>query len=318
MISYDDPCRKNPNRMRNPSSGFRHKDTVPRPTLADCRWALTMPFTLSHPAIVWPLDRLGLPTTAMVIGSMTPDLPYFLLLDANCKIGHDWLIGLHGIDMAFGFVLLTLWSILLRRPTLALLPEPARVRLDGPEPLPWSDAHRLVFTMLALWLGALSHLIWDSVTHGSRDDWWAATIWPALDKLVLLPIGPSLSVPEAFQLLSSSVGLLVVCVWITIVLRGRRPRPDALMATWSGRVKVMLVGSWMILSILVGMGYAAFRSFVDPSLSNRNFLINSAVAAIAGGFILSVLHAVFWRLRFAKGLAEAGGKTLRPSSAEPT
>ena len=37
-----------------------------------------MPFTGSHPAAVLPLMRWGLMPSALVIGSMVPDLPYFL------------------------------------------------------------------------------------------------------------------------------------------------------------------------------------------------------------------------------------------------
>ena len=37
-----------------------------------------MPFTLAHPAVVLPLRGLGLPMTALVAGSMAPDLPQML------------------------------------------------------------------------------------------------------------------------------------------------------------------------------------------------------------------------------------------------
>lgn len=39
-----------------------------------------MPFTGSHPAAVLPLLRWGLIPSALVIGSMSPDLGYFLPL----------------------------------------------------------------------------------------------------------------------------------------------------------------------------------------------------------------------------------------------
>ncbi len=38
-----------------------------------------MPFTLAHPAAVLPLRRLRLlRTVPLIIGAMTPDMPYFL------------------------------------------------------------------------------------------------------------------------------------------------------------------------------------------------------------------------------------------------
>ncbi|MDQ7908342.1 DUF4184 family protein [Phytohabitans sp. ZYX-F-186] len=42
-----------------------------------------MPFTGSHPAAVLPLVRWGLPPAALVIGSMVPDLPYYLPTPVN-------------------------------------------------------------------------------------------------------------------------------------------------------------------------------------------------------------------------------------------
>ena len=41
-----------------------------------------MPFTVSHAAAVLPLQRLGLPLTALMIGSMAPDFGYFFSPDA--------------------------------------------------------------------------------------------------------------------------------------------------------------------------------------------------------------------------------------------
>jgi hypothetical protein len=37
-----------------------------------------LPFTGSHPAAVLPLLRTPLPASALVIGSLTPDLPYYV------------------------------------------------------------------------------------------------------------------------------------------------------------------------------------------------------------------------------------------------
>jgi hypothetical protein len=39
-----------------------------------------MPFTLAHPAIVVPLALQRLILSALIIGSMTPDLEYFIRL----------------------------------------------------------------------------------------------------------------------------------------------------------------------------------------------------------------------------------------------
>jgi len=40
-----------------------------------------VPFTGSHPAAVLPLLRTPLPSAALVIGSLVPDLPYYRRAD---------------------------------------------------------------------------------------------------------------------------------------------------------------------------------------------------------------------------------------------
>ncbi len=47
-----------------------------------------MPFTLAHPAAAAPLRRFGLVLSALVVGSMAPDFPYFLPGLPQDKFGH--------------------------------------------------------------------------------------------------------------------------------------------------------------------------------------------------------------------------------------
>src|SRR5579859_7081779 len=50
----------------------------------------SMPFTLSHAAVVVPFRRM-LPFSALVIGSMVPDLPYFVPRLVNNHFAHGTL-----------------------------------------------------------------------------------------------------------------------------------------------------------------------------------------------------------------------------------
>lgn len=48
-----------------------------------------MPFTLSHPAAVIPLSRVKwLVPSAVLMGSMAPDFPYFLALSMGPRLLH--------------------------------------------------------------------------------------------------------------------------------------------------------------------------------------------------------------------------------------
>ncbi|RHW25669.1 DUF4184 family protein [Nocardioides immobilis] len=63
--------------------------------------------TLAHPAAVLPLGRLGLPMTALVAGSVVPDIPLFLWWVRGYELTHS-LVGILVVDvvLAVGVVLL--------------------------------------------------------------------------------------------------------------------------------------------------------------------------------------------------------------------
>lgn len=84
-----------------------------------------MPFTVAHAAAVLPLGRWGryrLPMSALMIGAMTPDLPYFLPLEVSRITTHD-LPGIFRFCWPAGLAVWPIYVLLLERPTLALLPD---------------------------------------------------------------------------------------------------------------------------------------------------------------------------------------------------
>ena len=121
-----------------------------------------MPFTLSHPAAVVPLrpllGRHGV-LSALVIGSMAPDFPYFVNLGTVRPHVHT-LASVAWFSVPAGWVAYLLFQHVLRRPGIFLLPRFLRARLD---PAPQVGA--FVPVTLALALGALTHVAWDAFTH---------------------------------------------------------------------------------------------------------------------------------------------------------
>src|SRR6202521_4727614 len=128
-----------------------------------------MPFTLAHPPVVLPPRGLRyLRPVALIIGAMTPDLPYYV----PARFG---LIGpeTHSVTGSFttcvvlGYVALAC-VFLLRRPLTALLSARARwlcLTALAPfrRPLEWALAP------VSIILGVWTHLLWDSFTH--NDGW---------------------------------------------------------------------------------------------------------------------------------------------------
>jgi hypothetical protein len=151
-----------------------------------------VPFTGSHPAAVVPLIRLGLVPSALVIGSMTPDLPYFLPLGIDSASTHSG-AGILGVDLILGLLSFAVWQVLVAPLAVAIAPSGLRARLPTPRPAPsWRpgepgrrahpsgpshprrladpgrDLRRLLLVMVSLWAGAATHVLWDEFTHINR------------------------------------------------------------------------------------------------------------------------------------------------------
>jgi hypothetical protein len=178
-----------------------------------------MPFTLAHPAAILPLRGLRyLRTVPLIIGAMTPDLPYYL----PARFG---LIGpeTHSVTASFTTCLVLGYAalgcvFLLRRPLTALLSARARwlcltaLAPFSRRPREWALAS------VSIILGVWTHLLWDSFTHTNG---WMVRRVAALCAPVTFG-GYSGTVCHVLQYLSSAVGLAALALWYW-----RLPTPPA-------------------------------------------------------------------------------------------
>ena len=121
-----------------------------------------MPFTGSHPAAVLPLLGTPLCASALVIGSMIPDLPYYAPLPLGSRLTHS-LAGIVGVDPLLGLVVFVAWHGLLVPPALAYAPAALARRL--PADLERGLRRRLRPAQLPLLyasflVGAATHVFW--------------------------------------------------------------------------------------------------------------------------------------------------------------
>jgi NAD(P)H dehydrogenase (quinone) len=134
-----------------------------------------VPFTVSHPAAVLPLRRLGLPMTVLVVASMVPDVPVFLGRPRVYEVTHS-LVGIVTIDLVMAVTVVAWWSFVMRDALVDLAPTPVRSRFAAhvrPSRRDW------LLSPLAAVIGALTHVAWDSFTHAGewgvvRIDWLQA------------------------------------------------------------------------------------------------------------------------------------------------
>ncbi|RKR89645.1 uncharacterized protein DUF4184 [Micromonospora pisi] len=146
-----------------------------------------MPFTGSHPAAVLPFMRSGLVPSALVIGSMAPDLPYFVPTTFDGTTTHTLASALT-VDVLLGGVAFAVWQAALAPFAIAIAPAALRDRIDSRLPrgatFHLRSLRRVAVLAASLALGAVTHVVWDSFTHlgrwGTRHIGWLAEIHAGL------------------------------------------------------------------------------------------------------------------------------------------
>lgn len=235
-----------------------------------------MPLTLSHPAAVLPLRGLGLPVTALVVGSMVPDVPLFLGWPRGYAVTHS-LVGVVTVDPVLTVVAVAIWFGVVRDVLVDLSPAALRSRLVPHVRL---TTRQWLLAPLAAALGALTHVLWDTFTHPGR--WGVGQIgWLQADHAGL---------PGAkwAQYVSGIVGLAVVCWSIATYLRSlppiRAPGPRSRWAT-------VVVAAIVVIGAVAGLASAVAHA---PGLHAMAF--NAVVDGVIAVVVSTTVVCVSWRV----------------------
>jgi hypothetical protein len=245
-----------------------------------------VPFTLSHPAAVIPLARGRLVPSALVAGSMAPDVPYFLSMGELRGATHEPL-GIVTIDLALGAGLLVAFHLLWKWPLVALAPAWARRRLAGParglrrSMIPWVP--------LSLLVGTVTHVFWDAFTHRYHSfagfmPWLVTTSFAGLETYRWL------------QYLSGVLGAAIVVWWSWRWLR-RAPALPGEPEGPSGRNLVVL-WACLIGCALTGGLIGAITLINQPDLPRtlHMTLASGVVGTICGAVLALSVYGVVLRL----------------------
>jgi len=167
-----------------------------------------MPFTLSHAAAVLPLKNSRLPLAALMIGSMSPDFAYFLPFETLTRLSTHSPGGILFFCLPIGLAAWLLFVRVLERPTIELLPETWRDRFPRSDPR--FSLSALSLAGVAVIIGAVTHVVWDSFTHAITP---VTLAFPVLHAEVFRLDGHSIRMYFFLQCLSSVFGLLALAIW---------------------------------------------------------------------------------------------------------
>ena len=252
-----------------------------------------LPFTLAHPAAVLPLRRTRLVFSALVIGSMAPDFPYFLMLTDGIRWGHS-LRGVFLFCLPAGLLLLWLFHSLVKRPLLALAPEYVRVRV-APDELDFRflPLRRFLLIVVSLLLGTFTHILWDGLTH---DHGYFVKHWPWLSMPVVSPVTARHVIPlwRSLQLWCSVGGVLLI-VAVTVWWWWRKPvltQPVESQLTPLRRHQLLAAGFLLALAIGLAVGIAR-----EGSHQYKWMLVETTIVTISALCAELLLFSLFWKSR---------------------
>lgn len=268
-----------------------------------------MPFTPSHVAAVLPFAGTRLVPAGLVVGSMAPDLFFYVPLPIPRDFTHSW-AGVVTVDLVFGALLFALWRAVFRRPVFDFLPLPVRRRLATlpparirPASMRWASVVLLV--LASLLIGTVTHVAWDAFTHLG---------WPVTELAPLrVTLGP-LPLYEWLQYGSSLLGALLVVGWAIRWLVRTRPA-DAVPTRLTTRLRVFGWSAVALAGLVVALAVWANGTAggLDPVAPHLVFLV--VTIGLAGAALVAVVLCLVWLGRTERGnYSERSTATTLPST----
>ncbi len=242
-----------------------------------------MPNPIAHPAAAIPFTRLKLVFSALVIGSIAPDLGYFVRGGESDFM--YTLAGLFYFDVPAGLVALWLFDFLAKWPLISLLPIGLQRRLFDPAQRfsfgPWK---RFGTILLSLLVGSITHIVWDSFTH--KNGWM-------VERFGLLSADiKGTPVYSILQNLSTFVGIALLIYWF-VRWFPRAARSEQVPAHFSSPVQGLFLG-------LIGLSLGLT---IVLSIASRLLLGSYTIVVVAAFFITAFLVSIYclvWMAAFHK------------------
>jgi hypothetical protein len=245
-----------------------------------------VPFTLAHPAAVLPLVRRPFVASALVAGAVAPDVLYVdpIYRFATQHINGNFTITLtHEFTSAFwldpllAVLMLVVFQLVIRRPLIALAPSALAARLPS---LRVPTVALLLWTLVSAIVGAVTHVVWDSFTHG---DGYFVRQFPGVFRA---EVTGAWDVNRILQYVSTVGGCLVLAIWLYRWYRRTTP------ASVTGGDHVSGWVRYVVLAALVLFGVAG--AVVELSRVDGDFSGETVVRLVLSGLVSGGLAALGW------------------------
>jgi hypothetical protein len=260
-----------------------------------------MPWTFAHPAAVLPFRRICskyLNFGALIIGSIAPDLGYYLGMYDLPKFGHTML---GSIVISFpASIILYIFYCWLRIPVLQLLPNPHRLALSNlTNNLRVLNHDALMTKLSSLLIGVWTHTLWDSFTH--REGWIVQE--STLLRYEVFRIGENqICIYYLLQHLSTLFGVVVLGIfyrnWLSASISKARPAEAATDSIGIDRVGEVRRYALICILLLISSAVAIPVTFsriadMEGFVAFRVFIFQAAVLGTSTFLLLFVLCAVW-------------------------
>jgi hypothetical protein len=254
-----------------------------------------MPFTLSHPALILPLRQKGLVFSALVIGSMAPDFNYYIPFTPDKGFTHS-IPGILLFCIPISIIFLLLFHKFLKEPLISLLPDNHRQRLlNYSRGFTFLPKQRLFMILLSIFLGVVTHQLWDSFTHLYG---WGVMAFPVFRQTNFHLGSWSIALYTVLQHLSTIIGLVVIGIWYFKWYQKTSPSPifQKNLITNKLRISIMLI---MLFTAILAAIISAVLSFPDvQSLHQiRLFAAQFAIISISTLVAEILIYSSIWQFK---------------------
>jgi VIT1/CCC1 family predicted Fe2+/Mn2+ transporter len=224
-----------------------------------------MPFTFSHPALIFPLRYLPArfySMTGLVIGSMTPDFEYFLRMTMGSTYSHHFW-GIFYFDIPMGIFLSFLFHNIVRNELINHLPVQLRERFYTLKSIHWNHTFKSTWfiVIISIFIGAASHILWDDFTHPLG----YFVMQSAFLKHKIQILGSRWPVYSVFQNLSSLIGGIIVCIFVWILPKNKNAFTPGKDFYWL--FVIIIVTMVMLLRFLSGLTLTKYGNVIVSLIS---------------------------------------------------